>query len=131
MAKFWADALNYRLEGPPDGFTSWRSYWLSLGVPEDEIEDGFDSLVDPAGVGPRIWFQQVPEPKTIKNRWHLDVLIGGGRSTPLDIRKKRVQAEADRLVGLGAFVFNTMDLREYDHFAIAMQDPEGNEFDVV
>ena len=32
----------------------------------------------PAGVGPRIFFQQVPEPKSIKNRVHLDVNVGGG-----------------------------------------------------
>ena len=70
-------------------------------------------------------------PKTTKNRWHLDVLVEGGRSNPLDVRSKQVEAEADRLVGLGASVLNTMDLHEDDHFAIAMQDPEGNEFDVV
>jgi hypothetical protein len=131
MARFWAAALDYDLEGPPDGFESWRSYWLSLGVPEDEVEGGFDSVVDPAGVGPRIWFQQVPEAKAVKNRWHLDVLAGGGRTSPLDIRRARVEAEAARLVGIGASIIKANDLPEHDHFAIAMRDPEGNEFDVV
>lgn len=28
MARFWAEALRYELEGPPEGHSSWRDYWL-------------------------------------------------------------------------------------------------------
>lgn len=46
-----------------------------MGVPAEELPTGAsdnpEPIVDPAGCGPRVWFQQVPEPKTAKNRWHL------------------------------------------------------------
>ena len=34
---------------------------------------------DPAGVGPRIFLQQVPEPKAAKNRLHLDIRVSRNR----------------------------------------------------
>ncbi len=131
QARFWASALRYELQGPPPPHVSWRDYWISVGVPADEVEDGFDAIVDPTGRGPRIWFQHVPEPKTAKNRLHFDLLVGGGRSVPLEERKRRVHSEADRLQVLGAAVRHVMDNSEHNHYAIAMADPEGNEFDVV
>jgi hypothetical protein len=72
LARFWATALGYRLEEPPDGFARWQEYWVSRGLPPEEVEDGYDSIVDPDGVGPRVWFQPVPEAKVVKNRVHLD-----------------------------------------------------------
>jgi len=131
MARFWAEALRYELQGPPDGFDSWREYWISHGVPEDELDGGYDSIVDPEGHGPRVWFQQVPEAKSTKNRLHFDVLVGGGRSVALEERRRRVDAESARLVALGATVLHVMDTPEQGHYAIAMADPEHNEFDIV
>ncbi len=131
MARFWAEALGYDLQGPPAGFESWKDYWISVGVPAGEVEDGYDSILDPADGGPRVWFQHVPEGKTIKNRMHFDVLVGGGRSVPLEERRLRVDAEAARLVYLGASKLRTMDLPDQGHYAKAMADPEGNEFDIV
>lgn len=131
MARFWSAALRYELQGPPESFDSWREYWISVGVPADEVEDGYDSIIDPAAGGPRVWFQQVPEGKTIKNRMHFDVLVGGGRSVPLDERRRRVDAEAVRLIDMGATELRTMDSPEQGHYAKAMADPEGNEFDIV
>src|SRR5918994_4351983 len=94
LARFWAEALGYRLQEPPDGFDSWQAYWVSRGLPPEEVEDGYDAIVDPDGVGPRIWFQQVPEGKVVKNRLHLDLDVGGGRGAPLAARRERVDAEA-------------------------------------
>ena len=131
LARFWAPMLGYELEGPPQPHASWKDYWISVGVPEDEVEDGYDSIVDPAGIRPRIWFQQVPEPKQLKNRLHFDLLVGGGRSVDLDERKQRVRQAADHASTLGASELRVMDNSEYNHFAIAMADPEGNEFDIV
>lgn len=131
MARFWALALGYELEGPPDGHDTWREYWQSVGLPDHEIEDGYDSVVDPAGAGPRVWFHEVPEAKAIKNRLHFDLLVGGGRTLPIEERKQRVRAEAERLAAAGAVELQQVDTPEYDHFFIAMVDPEGNEFDVV
>src|ERR1017187_3263674 len=82
LARFWAAALGYELEPPPDGFASWDAYWRDLGVPEDELGTGADCIVDPGGRGPRIWFQVVPDRKAAKNRLHLDIGVSGGRAVP-------------------------------------------------
>jgi hypothetical protein len=87
LARFWAEALGYRLEAPPDGFESWQAYWVSRGLPEEEVEGGYDAIVDPEGVRPRIWFQPVPEGKVVKNRVHLDLGVSGGRGVPLATRR--------------------------------------------
>lgn len=134
QARFWADALRYRLEDAPDGHPTWRAYWLSIGVPEDELGKGdcCDSIVDPEGDGPRIWFQQVPEGKAVKNRLHLDVKVGGKRAdVPLETRTRRVEAEVGRLVTAGAVRLRVLSEPGVDHYAVVLQDPEGNEFCVV
>ena len=128
LARFWADALGYRLEEPPDGFASWQDYWVSRGLPPEEVEDGYDSIVDPDGVRPRIWFQPVPEPKVVKNRVHLDLGVSGGRQVPLPTRRRRARAEAERLVAAGATRLRVLSEEAVDHYAVVMADPEGNEF---
>jgi hypothetical protein len=102
-----------------------------VGVPDDEIEDGYDSIVDPSGDGIRVWFQKVPEKKSIKNRLHFDLLVGGGRSLPLSERRRRVDAAVAELVDTGATVIKAVEAPQVDHYFVAMRDPEGNEFDVV
>ncbi|MEV4805606.1 VOC family protein [Nonomuraea sp. NPDC049421] len=134
MVRFWAGALRYVVEPPPGGAGTWREHWLRLGVPEEELGEGdcADSIVDPEGRGPRIWFQQVPEGKVVKNRFHLDVQVGGRRAeAPLEVRRARVDAEVERLVEAGASVVLVLAQPGMDHYAVAMLDPEGNEFDVV
>ncbi len=131
LTQFWATALGYEVEPPPGGAPSWNSYWRSIGVPEDELDDDVDaadSLIDPAGLGPRIWFQRVPEAKTIKNRLHLDLSRGGGRAVPLAQRRERVLAEEARLVAAGAQRLRVLETEGLDHFGVVMADPEGNEF---
>jgi len=130
LTRFWATALGYRVEDPPPGFAGWADYWRSVGVPEEELELGVvdDRLVDPTGAGPRIWFQVVPEPKVVKNRIHLDLMISGGREVPIEQRRERVDAEADRLVEAGATRVRVLEQDGLDHYGVLMQDPEGNEF---
>lgn len=130
QVRFWASALGYVVEVPPAGFDTWIAYWRDVGVPEDELEEGSDSLVDPEGKGPRIWFQKVPEGKVVKNRLHLDLGVSGGRGQPLAVRKERVNAEAERLVAIGATKVRVLETEGLDHYAVAMKDPEGNEFDI-
>jgi hypothetical protein len=84
----------------------------------------------PAGRGPRIWFQVVPQRKTIKNRIHLDIHASEGRGVPLAARRERVDAEVRRLTELGATTVRVLEQDGLDHYAVAMTDPEGNEFDV-
>ena len=130
LAHFWAAALGYELEPPPPGFASWNAYWRDVGVPEDELGTGVDRIVDPDGQGPRIWFQVVPERKAVKNRLHIDIGVGGGRAIPIGTRRQRVDAEAARLADLGAVLVEVLETEGLDHYAVAMNDPEGNEFDV-
>lgn len=125
LAAFWADALRYKLEPPPAGFADWDAYRTSLGVPDDD-DGGGAALVDPDGAGPRIWLQKVLEAKVVKNRVHLDLDASGGRSVPVEARRERVRAEANRLVGIGAT--ELYELEEGGGYFVTLQDPEGNEF---
>jgi Glyoxalase-like domain len=130
MARFWAAALNYQLEPPPAGFADWDAYWRDVGVGEEDLGIGDDSIIDPDGHGPRIWFQRVPERKNIKNRIHLDIGVSGGRGVPIETRRERVDAEVRRLAELGATVKQVIAEEGLDHYGVAMADPEGNEFDI-
>ena len=130
LARFWAAALGYELEPPPEGFETWDDYWRDFGLPEEDLGIGEDRIVDPEGRGPRIWFQKVPERKTVKNRLHLDVTVSGGRAGPFEMRKQRVDAEAERLAALGATVVRVLYEDGADRYGVAMTDPGGNEFDI-
>lgn len=130
LARFWAAALGYVIAPPPEGFESWDDFYRSIGVPEDELGINPDRIEDPDGEGPAIWFQVVPERKQIKNRIHIDVNASGGRGSPYDVRRDRVEAAAARLVALGATRLRANVEEGLDHYAVAMADPEGNEFDI-
>ncbi|MFD3516007.1 VOC family protein [Streptomyces sp. NPDC058657] len=131
MVAFWSEALGYVPEPAPVGHATWREYWVAMGVPEKELPTGAgdiaESIVDPAGRGPRVWFQQVPEPKATKNRIHLDLKAGGGRDVPLAVRTQRVTTTVQRLVEAGAVVLRITDEPDMGHFAAQLQDPEGND----
>ena len=130
LTSFWAFALGYVEEPLPPAFDNWASYWRDRGVPDEEVEgvEGSDALVDPTGHGPRIWFQIVPEPKSLKNRVHFDLDAGGGRAVPLLDRKARVNQRLSELVGRGATRIRVLEHDYHDHYGVVMQDPEGNEF---
>ena len=65
LVRFWAEALDYHVPDAPAPHATWREFYLSIGVPEQELGDGdcADRLADPKGEGPDIWFQIVPEGK--------------------------------------------------------------------
>ncbi len=75
LARFWAAALGYVLEPPPEGFATWDNWRRDIGLPDSELGTGADSIVDPRGDGPRIWFHAEPEDKVVKNRL-ADVMHG-------------------------------------------------------
>ncbi len=84
-------------------------------------------MVDPGGRGPRLYFQRVPEAKTQKNRGHLDLNVTGGPSAaPLEARRGQVNAEVERLLGLGATKLRVGE--ELGQYWVVLQDPEGDEF---
>jgi hypothetical protein len=123
LAEFWADALGYQVQPPPEGFDDWPTFLRSMGWQEDEL-DNASAVVDPEGAGPRIFFQRVPEPKVVKNRVHLDVNVG--RSAAEGDGRAKVDLEVERLQGLGATRLRAGD--EHGEYWVVMQDPEGNEF---
>ncbi|MFC7620533.1 VOC family protein [Microlunatus sp. GCM10028923] len=106
LARFWAEVLDGYAVLPYDDAEIARLAGLGL-TPET------DPTVGVGGPGPTLFFQQVPDPKTTKNRVHLDV-EAPDRS-----------AEVDRLLGLGARVHQVQE-----HLTTLL-DPEGNEFCVA
>ena len=125
LAAFWGAAIGYVEEDPPDGFESWEAWAVANDLPREDW-DNYASRVDPDGAGPRLFFQRVPEPKTAKNRVHLDLDVGGGRGTPPEEHRRRVAAAVERAAAAGA-----TKVKEYDEAGqhwVVMQDPESNEF---
>jgi hypothetical protein len=107
LARFWAAAIDSYQVAPYDDAELARL--RAMGV--DDPEDDPSVLVEPtSGSGPRLWFTRVPEPKAVKDRVHLD------------LRAADVEAEAERLVGLGARV-----LGRVEHWVV-LADPDGHEF---
>jgi hypothetical protein len=125
LGGFWALALGYREQEPPDGFATWEDFLRAQGVPESAWNSMY-AVVDPEGKGPRLLFQKVPEGKAAKNRVHLDLDVGGGRGAPIAERRRRTREAAERLAGAGATEVRVVD--EDDEHWIVMRDPEGNEF---
>ena len=95
LAEFWSEALGYANVG-------------SAGV--------YVALYPRQGSGPKLLLQRVDEPKTSKNRMHID------------IETADIQAEADRLIALGGQRESDGPCSEHGSTWILMADPEGNEF---
>jgi hypothetical protein len=126
QARFWREALDYVMPDPPAPHASWEDFLRAQGVPEDQWNDA-NAVEDPDGVGPRLFFQKVPEGKVAKNRMHLDLNVGGGGSIPLEERRARVDAEVARLKALGASD-ERGPIEKRGEYWVRMNDPEGNEF---
>ncbi len=121
LARFWADVLGYQPQDPPLEYSSWSEFSAAVGAPGEE----WNAVVDPDGVGPRVLFHRVPEPKLVKNRVHLDVRVSGVGTTSGHSRRHLVDAEVSRLLAAGATHLRTVE-DEIDYFAV-MQDPEAND----
>jgi hypothetical protein len=132
LAAFWAEALGYVVEDHSglikglleagrlteqdvvtvDGRLSFRT--------AAAVRDP-DGPVDERGIGHggRVLFQVVPEPKTAKNRVHLDLHYGPERRGEV----------VDRLIAAGAT--HLWDGEEFGSTWVVLADPEGNEFCVA
>lgn len=123
VAELWKAALGYVDPPVPTGFDSWEAFEASL--PADRQNSAW-ACQDPNGVGPRLFFQRVPESKTVKNRLHLDVRVGTGLTG--DARVSALENEAARLEPLGARRVRLLLADEENESCLVMQDVEGNEF---
>ena len=112
VARFWCEVLGYVEELDPDEPLLDDSPWAAC--------------VDPTGVGPRLFFQRVPEGKVVKNRVHLDVRVGTGMVG--EERLAALEAECARLIPLGATRFQLLLADDENESCLVMQDVEGNEF---
>jgi hypothetical protein len=134
LSTFWRDALRYVHPGPPgvdlpegaDALAAWDDFLARIGVPEEQ-RNTRSAIEDPDGLGPRLFFQQVPEGKVAKNRVHLDVRAAPGLQG--EERMAALEAECDRLVALGATRLQRHEPEPpLGAGHIVMADPEGNEF---
>jgi len=124
LSLFWCEVLGYELPPPPPGFASWDDFSATL---PPERRNSASACQDPAGDGPRLFFQRVPEGKQAKNRVHLDVRAAPGLEG--DRRMAALEEECERLVGLGATRQQRFEPEPpLSHGFIVMSDPEGNEF---
>ncbi|MFF8554070.1 VOC family protein [Streptomyces sp. NPDC015501] len=124
LAAFWKSALGYVDQPPPPPFATREEWLAQFDLPEGETVDDGAWLCDPDSIGPRLSILKVPEPKTAKNRLHIDVRIAV-HGIPAE-RWDRIRAEAARLVAAGGSV-----VAEVDEHHVVMADPEGNEFCVA
>jgi catechol 2,3-dioxygenase-like lactoylglutathione lyase family enzyme len=131
MSTFWAAALGYEKRTWTDPL---RAELLAAGLSEDDLA-GRGLAEDPAGVGPRLFFQRVPEAKFRELRTdeellpyvvHLDINVGNGRRA----EHYEIDAEVQRLVGLGAKVIRKHDgaWGPWPEYHYVMADPEGHVF---
>jgi hypothetical protein len=123
VAHFWAAALGYEKEDNSAFVKQLLDAGRLLEADTIETENGREfadvaACRDPDGRRPRLFFQRVPEAKTVKNRLHLDLNVGA----------EAAPAEIERLKGLGATFAWTSDDR--GGLCTTLRDPEGNEFDV-
>ena len=106
VARFWSAALDRPLDPRS------TSDFASIGMPEHRDTKGWRLDGDPTWL-----FAKVPEPKTAKNRMHVDLAA-----------PDRV-AEVARLLELGATL--VAEINEWGYEWTVLQDPEGNEFCVA
>lgn len=126
LAAFWAEVLGYQVQPPPEGFDSWEAALEAFGVPRDQWNSR-SAIVPVDDDRPRVFFQRVPEGKTVKNRVHLDVRAAPGLTG--DERMETLEAEASRLEALGASrAYRVEPDPPMELGFITMHDPEGNEF---
>ena len=123
VARFWCEVLGYVVPPAPEGFATWDDFDRSL--PPEQQGSAF-ACVDPTGVGPRLFFQRVPEGKVVKNRVHLDVRVGTGMEGAE--RLAALEAECARLLPLGATRVRLLVADGVNESCLVMQDVEGNEF---
>src|SRR5438094_9899628 len=89
LARFWSQALHYKVQDPPAGFATCEAALKAWNVPEEEWH-ATSAIVDPEGRGRRLLCQVMYTPKRGKNRLHLDLNVSGGSAVSTKPRKSQV-----------------------------------------
>ena len=123
LADWWAELLGWQVEPQDEAFI--RSMIDQGFATDDQTTHHRGALVWATGAAivhpdgleraPRILFQWVPEPKTVKNRVHLDLRNSVDPGSD----------ERDRLLALGATEVGAGS--QGPHHWLVFTDPEGNE----
>ena len=107
LAEFWSAVLGYEIiDDTEDGIVEIAG--------EEQTPEAMRSGIVP----PTILFAAVPEPKTVKNRLHIDL-------RPVD---RTTAEEVERILALGA---RRVDVGQGEQAWTVLADPEGNEFCVL
>jgi hypothetical protein len=101
----------------PRSLAEFWSQVLAYEITDDDDDDAVE-IKSPGGYGPTLLFIQVPEPKAVKNRLHIDVNPVGSDQ----------DAEVQRILELGA---RRVDIGQGEQTWVVLADPEGNEFCVL
>jgi hypothetical protein len=129
LADWWAETLEWAVEPQDEAFI--QTMVEQGNADESDTLIYKDKLVWKTGaaIGPaedagkaaprRIFFQAVPEEKTVKNRMHLDVQLDG---RDMDAVRAALEARGASYLWTGY---------EGPHSWYTMADPEGNEFCIV
>jgi hypothetical protein len=112
MALEWEQTLVDAAD--PVALGTWWASALGWVIVNDDPDD-FEIRPEPDRL-PGLMFERVPEPKTHKNRLHLD------------FRPDDRDAEVERLLGLGAV---RVDIGQGEQSWVVLADPEGNEFCIL
>ncbi|MGE3267523.1 MAG: VOC family protein [Chloroflexota bacterium] len=109
LAAFWAEVLGYQVRAYTDADIARLR---EVGI--ENVADDPSVAIDAPDGGPNVWFELVPEQKSVKNGVHLDINLRPGE-------------DLDWLVSLGATVVRPMGTTPGQRWTV-MADPEGNEF---
>ncbi|MCC3281351.1 MULTISPECIES: VOC family protein [Arthrobacter] len=127
QADWWAQTLGWPVEEPDQDFID-EMLAKGYAAPEDLIEhngvrmwNAGSAILQPVPAGSalaptRILFQPVPEPKTVKDRIHLDIRLAGD---DVDATRSALEARGAKFL---------WEARQGPHLWYTMADPEGNEF---
>jgi Glyoxalase-like domain len=120
LAAFWADAMGYEVEDNSGLILQLLDRGVATDADVVTVEGKFAwrtaAAARDAQTGARLLFQVVPEPKTVKNRVHLDLHVG----------EELIEPTVARLEARGGK--RLYEAREHGAHWVTMADPEGNEF---
>jgi hypothetical protein len=121
LVRFWAGAFGFEIEDHHEIVeqviaNGWADETVAIEIDGRKAFADAAACRDPGGRLPRLPFQKVPEPKTVKDRIHLDMHVPAAE----------LESTTERVLALGAT--KLWDGRQGPQTWVTYADPEGNEF---